>query len=319
MKSLNAILNKYGITLVITLLFLVAAGCDALNNDEPEVAALSQEDLETASSILAESLSDQDEGLMANLNDMTADVSANQLAYTNRAFGNNPMLRPCRGVNREFEKTYDDSTGVHTIHYVRNNESENCTKNVEVNLNYTFTDVDGNFIATPRVNRSQVTDIAFTGSRVGSGSFVSRRGSRSVSFEQIGEWNLSGLQSDVATLNGSQANSGAYEYTRTDSAGVDSTSSGNYRLEFNTVDVTISQAPGETSDLETLITGTIQYTMSMEKVVNGETEIRDVEGTIELEGNGRALLRFLGLRKIYRVTLADGDITDTDGETGGDG
>lgn len=319
MKSINAILNQYGILLVATLLFLVVAGCDALNNQEPEVAALSQEDLETASSILAESLSDQDEGLMANLNDMTADVSANQLSYTNRRFWSNPGLRPCRGENRAFEKSYDDSTGVHSIHYVRSNEAELCTKNVEVNLNYTFTDVDGNFIASPRIEKEQVAEIAFTGSRVGSGSFVSRRGSRTVSFEQVGEWNLSGLQSDVAALRGSQSNDGSYEYTRPDTAGVEVTRSGNYHLEFNTVDVTISQTSGEASDLETQITGTIQYTMSMEKVDGGRTEVRDVEGTIELEGNGRALLRFLGLRKIYRVTLQDGDITETDGETGGDG
>ncbi len=83
--------------------------------------------------------------------------------------------------------------------------------------------------------------------------------------------------------------------------------------------MTITQVEGEASDLETQITGTIQYTMTMDRVTNGQEESKQVEGTIELEGNGRALLRFLGLRKIYRVTLADGDVTDTDGETRGDG
>ncbi len=320
MKTLNAILKKHGSALVALLLVFAAAGCDSLNNEEPEVAALSQEDLEAASSILAESLSDQNEGLMANLNDMTADIGATRLSYSNRNFWSNPGLRPCRGEDRSYDRTYDDTTGVHAINYTRNVESATCSKDVEVNLNYTFTNEDGEYIEFPRLERDDIASIAFEGSRVGSGSYESRRGARAVTFNHAGEWNLTGLQTDVATLTGSQANSGSFEHTRQDTSGNAQTQSGTYNLEFSTVDVTIAtDDDSDDTELESQITGTIQYTMTMEKTVNGETEMQDVEGTIELEGNGRAVLRFLGLRKIYRVTLRDGDITDTDGETGGDG
>lgn len=320
MKTLNAILKKHGTALVALLLVLAATGCDALNNQDPEVAALTQDDLEAASSILAESISDQNEGLMSSLNDMTAEVSTSEISYRNRRFASNPSDRPCRGANREFEKTYDDSTGVHTINYSRQHSGEMCSKDVQVNLNYTFTDENGGYIQFPRLNKDAISEIAFTGSRVGSGSVETRRGSSARTFEQTGEWNLTGLQGDVASLSGSQVNDGTYEHTRLDSAGAEHTRSGVYHIEFSTVDVTISQDnAGEDSDLETEITGTIAYTMTMEKTINGETTLQDVEGTIELEGNGRALLRFLGLRKLYRVTLHDGGVTDTDGETGGDG
>ena len=315
MKTLNALLRNYGYAFVALLLVFAATGCDSLNNEEPEVAALSEADLETASEILSESLSDQNEGLMASLNDMTADVGVSSLIYDRRLFWRNPGLRPCRGINREFEKTYDETTGVHSINYSKNHEGDNCSKSVEVNLNYTFTDADGNFIETPRANKELISEIAFTGSRIGSGAFSSERGSKSVTFNHSGEWNLTGLQTDVASLTGSQANNGSYEQSRPDSAGVEQTKSGTYNLEFNAVDVTITKSSSETSDLETEITGTIQYTLSMEKTVNGETEPVEVEGTIDLEGNGRALLRFLGLRKVYRVTLHDGRITDTSGNT----
>jgi hypothetical protein len=256
---------------------------------------------------------------MANLNDMTADVGVNQISYSSRRFWNNPALRPCRGVNREFERTYDDSTGVHNIAYSRQHQGIGCEKAVDVDLNYTFTDAEGNFIATPILSRDEISEIAFTGTRVGSGSFENRRGSKSVTYNQTGEWNLSGLQTAIATLSGSQSNNGTFEQTRPDSAGVEQTRTGSYDLQFNTVDVTITQVEGETSDLETQITGTIQYTMTMDRVTNGVEESKQVEGTIELEGDGRALLRFLGLRKIYRVSLSDGDVTETDGETRGDG
>ena len=44
---------------LFSLLLLIASGCDSLNNEEPEVAAITSDDLEAASSIMAESLSDQ--------------------------------------------------------------------------------------------------------------------------------------------------------------------------------------------------------------------------------------------------------------------
>ena len=63
-------------------------------------------------------------------------------------------------------------------------------------------------------------------------------------------------------------------------------------------------------DLENEITGSLQYTMLLTRTVDGETSERTVEGTIELEGNGRALLRFNGLRQLYRINLTDGEVED---------
>ena len=318
MKNVHAILQKYGMALAALLFVLIAAGCDTLNSSEPEFAALTEEDLEAASAILGESLSDQNEGLMADMNDLTAEVDTRQIAYSGRRFWQNPMLRPCRGVNREFEASYDESTGTHTIHYSRTHESENCSKSVEVTLNYIFTDSAGNFIATPRVNKDDVASIAFEGTREGSGWYVTERGvRRSRSAEQHSEWNLTGLQSDVASLTGSQVNDGTFEFTAPDSTGATQTKSGTFHIEFSTVDVTLTQTRSGESDVETQVTGTIQYSMTMELMRNGETVVKEAEGTIELEGNGQALLRFPGLRKVYRVSLHDGAVRDAG--TGSDG
>lgn len=314
MKNINNILQKFGIAMAAFLLVFTATGCDALNNNESEIASpLTEEDLEAASAILAESLSDQNEGLMADLNDMTADIESQRLNYSRRRFADDPMDRPCRGEDRAFESSYDETTGTHSIKYSRSNDTPACTKSVEVNLNYVFTDADGNFMAEPRVNKSEIADIAFEGSRVGGGTYASRRGiMRTTSFEQVGEWNLTGLQSDVAALSGSQVNDGSYSLTKPDSTGQDISKTGEYHIEFKTVDVTISRAATERADLETEISGTIQYTMSMTTTRNGETRTKEAEGTVVLEGNGRALLRFLGLNKVYRLSLHDGEVSDDD-------
>ena len=312
MKRSQSITRKYGIIAAAFFVFVVFSGCDALNSDKPEFSELTEEDLEAASAILGESLSDQTEGLMADLNDMTADVDVRQIAYSGRRFHDNPTLRPCRGVNREFESSYDETTGMHSIHYSRVHESENCAKSVEVNLNYIFTDSTGAFIAAPRVNRQAIASISFEGSRAGSARFVTPRGATHArSSEQRGQWNLSGILSDVASLTGSQTNDGSYEHTRLDSTGAEITKAGSFHIEFSTVDVTIAHNSTTETDVETQVTGTIQYTMTMEVTRNGETELKETEGTIELAGDGHALLRFLGLRKVYRVSLRDGMIKDS--------
>ena len=147
--------------------------------------------------------------MMASLNDMTASIGTSDLAYSRRRFAADPLRRPCRGVNREYERTYDETSGVHNISYSRTHEGPNCSKTVDVDLNYTFTDGDGGFIATPRLSEDAIAEIAFEGTRMGTGTYTNRRGNeRTRSFNQTGNWNLSGLLSNVSTLNGTQTNEG---------------------------------------------------------------------------------------------------------------
>lgn len=299
-------------TVFFLFLFVVASGCDTLNNEESEVAAVSEADLEAASSIMAETLSDQNEGMMSSLNDMTANLGLQSLSYDMRRFHRNSDLRPCRGVDRNYERAYDETTGVHSIDYSRTHQGDNCEKSVAVSLNYIFTDADGNFISTPRLSASEVSEIAFDGTRTGSSSYTNRRGNnRTRSFEQTGAWNLSGLLADVATLDGTQSSTGDYSFVRQDSAGNDVNVTGTYSIELTTVDVTVTQTATE-EDLENQLSGSLQYTIDMTRTVNGETEEKNIEGTVELESNGRALLRFNGLRQLYRISLSDGEVEVTD-------
>lgn len=294
-------------------------GCDILNNDEPEVAAMTAEDLELASELMAESLADQSEGLMADLNDMTARVDNQRLLYTGRNFWNNPGLRPCRGVNRDYSREYDPATGTFTIAYSRQHEAENCTKSVDVNLQYVFTDSTGGFVAEPIVERRQIAAIAFIGTRTGTAAYTYESGdTRTATMEQDAQWNLAGLNGTgtVATLTGAQTKEGSFSRTMGDSLTVE----GSYILTMETVDVTIAQmalADDSTAgddDLETNVTGTISYRMTLTETINGDTTIKETEGTIDLAGDGHALLRFLGLNPIYRVNLRDGRRERQNGE-----
>ncbi len=312
MQRIDLIPNLKRVAVFSALFAFTLTGCDILNNDEPEVAAMTAEDLELASELMAESLSDQSEGLMADLNDMTARVDNQRLLYTGRNFWNNPGLRPCRGVNRDYSRDYDPTTGTFTIAYSRQHEAENCSKSVDVNLQYVFTDTTGGFVAEPITNRGQIAAIAFTGTRTGTAAYTYDSGdTRSATMEQDAQWNLAGLNGSdsVATLSGAQTKEGTFARTMGDSLTVE----GSYTLTMETVDVTISQTAladdstgGDDDDLETNVSGTISYQMTLTETINGETTIKETEGTIDLAGDGHALLRFLGLNPIYRVNLRDG-------------
>ena len=161
---------------VFALAFLVLfTGCDALNSTESEFAAMTEEDAEVASAIIADAMSDQTEGVMADINDMNADIGTSDLEYKGRRFWTNPTLRPCRGRQRSYERTYDPATGVHTLSFTREHEGRGCSKSVSAELNYTFTDIDGEYIAAPKARRDDVNSIVFTGQRSGQGTYAKKK------------------------------------------------------------------------------------------------------------------------------------------------
>ena len=311
MKSL-----KQKTILPILLFFLFFTGCDTLNSDSPEVATLSTEDAEVASELIANTLSDESEGLMTDITDLRADIGINGLDYRNRKFWRVPGLRPCRGENRSYDREYDATSGVHTITYARDADTEKCTKAISATLNYQFIDSEGNFIETPRVNRSEINQINFDGVREGSSTSMSRKGERSSTFSQSAAWNLTGVNEQEGTLEGEMSSEGSYTINKGDSLGGE----GTYAITLKAVDVIIAndEVGDDGEDIERLVTGTLEYTISVNRIVDGETVIREGEGTIELEGSGKALLRFLGLRKIYKIDLANGEVDDDDNDDDND-
>ena len=56
--------------------------------------------------------------------------------------------------------------------------------------------------------------------------------------------------------------------------------------------------------------------MIMNKSINGVPEETVIEGTIDLEEDGTALMKFYKFNKIYRLGLKDGDIKER-GRKGG--
>lgn len=286
---------------------LTLTACDSLT--DAGNTPLSAADAELMERVVADALADETEGLVAEVYDLTAGVSETSLTYvgTDQAaytIASDP--EPRRGGQRNYTVTYDPETGEHTIQYERSVETPRFNKAVGATLVYLFTDLDGGFIAFPRRERANVAAIDFEGIR--SGSVESTRGPAertwSRAFEQDAAWQLTGLDSgsDLIAMEGTQLRTGTAAYT--DDTGAPVTV--DHEVALSAVDVTILKPSSADVDVERRITGTLAYTATVEKTVGDVTTVMTDEGTIELDGNGRALLRFLGLKKIVRIGLRDG-------------
>ena len=63
-------------------------------------------------------------------------------------------------------------------------------------------------------------------------------------------------------------------------------------------------------NLENGLTGTLTYSIVMNKVINGTPEESIMEGTVDLSEDGTALMQFYKYDYIYRLGLRNGDIKE---------
>ncbi|GAB5537099.1 MAG: hypothetical protein Rubg2KO_33480 [Rubricoccaceae bacterium] len=293
-------------------LALVLSACDSSTSlsDDPEAAQLAADE---AAEVVASALADTDGGLVASMEDMTAAISHDgmddsrivQVGRDRQRDNDTRRHRACRG---DHDLTYDDASGTHTVAYECSIESLSFEKSIAATLNYQFRTASEEFIPRPWNDWSIVDSVAFDGAKSGSVKRTRGEASMESSFEQNGAWALSRLSGDgAALLAGRQSREGTR--TRVTARG---TSTKDFSVTMSSDNIEIRNSD---DGLTRSVTGTINYSAVVEIETPTKTETKTVEGTIELDGSGRALLRVFGLGKVYRISLHDGE--QEGGETAG--
>ncbi len=307
MKTLSTF--KHLSVLAVALLVSLAA-CSSVNNDTDEIT---EADLELAAQIVGTSLADDESGMMSSMYDTFSDIDAQSISYGGNArFKNNGDRgneRSGRGGEHNFTHEYDSLTGVHTISFERSVENDRFQKSISVEQKIIFTDPDGEFIARPKENKEAIETISFTGSKSG----TSESPYRSSNFTKIDSFFVAGLHSTSTTLSidGTHNGTGEMEGTRRDS----STISGSFEVSiaFENVEVNKDTVLAY-GNLENGVSGTLTYSINMIKTVDGVPEEKIVEGTIDLEEDGTALMRFNKFPKVFRLSLLDGEESNGQGD-----
>ncbi|CAM3357203.1 hypothetical protein [Rhodothermus bifroesti] len=294
----------------LALLLLVSlAACDVLQHTDTQT--LSDEEAATVATIVAQSLADQSDGLVTDFYEATATFDRSGMYYMGGAAGKDGALvqdpRPWRGMRRNFQLSYDSTTGVHTLSFLHEVDHPVFHKSIEARLQYIFKDTAGQFIARPRAEADRIATIDFEGYRRGEVSQQTPAGNRrSSSFERRATWHVEGLEaeSDTILFMGEQTYSGTFHLINVQGREVERVFSGQL-----VTDGPIKIAKPTTNEaLEYRAYGTLAYQLQLVMRVNGREQTRTVEGTIELNGDGSALLRFFGTRQAYRIVLGTGEV-----------
>lgn len=280
-----------------SILLFLAVGLIACQEAD-NAPSLSEEDLQVVTLAVSEALSDQTDGVITELYDLQDQLGHGRVQSGFQFGPRGP--RPGQGEPRNEVRTYNPETGQHIIQFERSFVGEGVSKSQSVYLEYIFTNPDGAFVEFP--GREEVATVQFTGDR--EGTMTNRRQSSTTNREAA--WLMSGLEDASTTirLNGTQSNSGTMTAItpRGDVSRV-------FNLDLSFADVTIDKSFEADSTLENKVTGTITFDMNMTHTLpNGEIREKTNSGSIDLAGNGRAILRIMGIRTLYSINLATGDV-----------
>lgn len=285
------------------------SGCTLSGIDKDSNQEITEADLQAASQILGESLSDENSGVMSSLNDALTTVSESGFIRAKQATTLNGEVddddKSGRGTETNFSYRYDPETGTHTIAFKRKVYEGAFSKEVTDTLKYIFTDNNNQFIAYPREQEDRIETIDFKGFRQGNIQSLEKNSF----FTRKDTFLIDGLSETSAVLNidGVHHGNGDLQKTTDDGGTIENT----YSIVINFLNINIDKEVVRTNQsLEQGVTGTLSWSMEFNRTSGGSSETKTVEGTIEMAGDGTALLRFEGFAKLFQINLDDGHVRD---------
>ena len=275
---------------------LTLTACDSVQESSGD---LTTAELSEVTQIIADGLAEDTGGLFASAANATSIVSEDGLVATPLTLrgyvdGRNPACGSGGTVN------YDAETGTHSVFYGCVVDLPTAGRNYQATLDYQFRDATGGFIENPQLNQDAIATVDFSGEASGSTFFVRRTTEIASTFEQSAEWDLVGLDGDVASFTVRQQRSGTNTYSSASNANARV-----YSLEISGDDIQmVSRSNGEGG----AAVGQLEVSLSVELMRRGERVTRDVEGTVELTESGTAMLRLFGIPDFYQLSLGDGTV-----------
>jgi len=254
-----------------------------------------------AGSVVGESVSENQSGMVSTFSEAFAVPTESGLR---------PGVLDFPGAStagtQNYTHSFNPETGEHTVQFTRTTQDV-TNQTTEHQLVYIFYDISGGTISDPQAQASQIDAVEYRGSRNGEiendikQSFFTRN---DVLF-------LTGLSDQTATLTIDGYHSGEGRYLSLQNG--TQTAESEYTLDINYLDIQIDKEKVQASrNFRRGVYGALSYE-SVQRIDQGsgpQTQI--INGTIDLNGDGTALLSFRQAFSDLRFRILDGDLFDDD-------
>jgi hypothetical protein len=175
-------------------------------------------------------------------------------------------------------------------------------------LNYIFEDENRNFIEFPREQQDRIETITYNGRRQGQLSTLRKESF----FVRKDTFLISGVSNTSRMLNIDGVHKG--EGTTIIQPASGNTIERSYELEINFLNIELQRLSTGGINIDRGVSGTLSWQMLIEKTEGERSDSNTIRGTVELSGDGTALLRFQSLLKLFQINLNDGDVKDQEEE-----
>ena len=297
-------MNKITFILTLSVIWLMA-GC-SIDGYENASAPITDQEIQLAGQIIGESISENQSGILSTFSEAFAIPTSSGL-ITGPSLLSSGSFRNIE----DYSYTYDSATGEHHVTYTVQRNTLLISSSTQVMLTYIFYDAGESTIEFPEQEMERIDAVDFKSEQSG----TINTGSKNSVFSRTDRILLNGLndQTDILTLDGFHSGEGLFSTT---------TATGNqiereYLLDMNYLDIKINKAVVLLNrNFRNGVNGALSYESTV-RVVNNGTSVETgnakiVNGTIEMNGDGTALLNFRDQIEPIRLRLDDGDVFDDD-------
>lgn len=281
--------------------FLAISSC-SIDSFENSSAPITDEETQIAGQIIGESISENQSGILSTFSEAFA-------VPTPSGLENGPSLLST-GSFRNLETysySFDTESNEHRVFFTIGRETPLLSSATDVSLSYIFYDSGGNPIEFPADQKERIDAVDFSSEQ--SGTITT--GSKNSVFSRTDRIIMSGISSNsgLLTLDGFHSGTGNFSAVSLSGATIQR----EYALDMNYLNIQIDKATVQSNrNFRSGVTGALSYESTVRDVSSETGSTKIVNGTIELNGDGTALLNFREQPEPIRLRLDDGDLFDED-------
>jgi hypothetical protein len=284
------------------LLLLISLQYCTIDGFEQNTSSLTIEESLVAGQIIGESVSENQNGILSSFSEAFAIPGQTGLV-------SGPSLLSSGSFRNLLNYTYEfnPDSGIHQVTFTQENNTSFFNSVSDYTIRYKFFDTNQHIIENPLQRQDEIEAVDYSATCSGE----IQANSKLSLFTRTDRLLMDGLSSDsgILTIDGFHSGEGTFTQIRPDGSQIER----EYLLDINYLDIRINKELVQSNrNFRKGINGALSYESTVRKTGNGTPETKIVNGTIELNGDGTALLKFREQFDTFRLRLENGEVFDDD-------